>query len=61
MKLTDNQNSAEFCQRNIAAKMKLVFIGMGAVGRAVLEVLPLCGLVPEKYWKNIFIRYTLNS
>lgn len=35
--------------------MKLVFIGMGQVGRSVLELLPVCKLLPPKIYENIFI------
>lgn len=34
---------------------KLVFIGMGGVGRTFLEMLPMTDLVPKSYWQNIII------
>lgn len=33
----------------------MVLIGCGAVGRAVLELLPLCGLVPRRHWATVLI------
>lgn len=35
--------------------MKIVFIGMGAVGRSIIELLPVCGLLPADTYRKIVI------